>query len=52
MESLERRRWLYWTTDEMSGVDEWLGYREGEIESLMEEMAKVNELALEAVLIT
>jgi hypothetical protein len=30
----------------MRGVDEYLGYREGEIESLMEEMAKVNERAL------
>jgi hypothetical protein len=49
---LEGRRWLYWATDEMRGVDEYLGYREGEIESLMEEMAKVNERALEAVPIT
>jgi hypothetical protein len=29
-----------------------VSYREGEIESLMEEMAKVNERALEAVPIT
>ena len=39
-------------TDEMRGVGEWLGYREGEIESLMAEVAWIHERFLEVVVIT